>query len=432
MAIIDIRRIEDRDEEKKIQDIPKIQDEPKTPKPSYLIPEIMHISLEIFREASQSFNDLYIKKSVPILFDRVLMAIVLDGVAGYFNRDKLPRAVEDCKRYCKSAIIGEEVNFSALFDRRMGDPMRRYDMESNSKPTDDQKVEAFYREYGDSFISPLMRMIGDCLDQKFPNGLEIDCKLLRPDLYVTYDKSFPSKVAFTSMDDTLIEGKEDKDKQIFLFLKALKSLAREIVRNVGVLDEIKGASNAFHKAMEIALGIRPSDSEWSIWKSYFSGDMARGLYFCENKSLEGIINNLIHLPKDEVRKAVEVYKSQVPNSGICMRESLLLQEEYAINTAPDSGREISIQEFRPVIEEQSKGYVDAMHELLCKLFFEGEERYAIEATDSLGSSKRIKDLIGEYYHTRTTFKLTSCTSSYDSPRKYSFRVEVSFCVAECI
>ena len=421
----------------KESEAPVILNESKAPKTSDLIPEIMRISWEILRKASQNLNDLRVKKSASILFDRVIMAIILNGVAGYFDRGKLPKEEGDLKRYCEAAIIREDVKFSALFDETkasVSDLMRRYNMGDYSELTDDKRVEIFYRTYLYSLITPLMRMIEDFLDQKFPDGIEVDYKLLRPDLYVKYDKSSPSKIAFTSMDDTLIEGKEENDKQTFLFLKTLKSLAREIVRNVGIVDEIKGASNTFHKAMEIALGIRHSDSEWSTWESYFSGDMARGLYFCENKSLGGIINNLIALPKRKVREAVDAYKYQVPNSEICMRGALLLQEKYTFNTAPDYGSGVQIEESRQIIEEQPKGYVDAMHELLCKLFFEGEERYAIEATDSLGSSKRTKDLIGEYHHTTTTFKLVLDRSSggYNSPAEYIFNVEVTFHVAEFI
>lgn len=421
----------------KESEAPVILNESKAPKSSDLIPEIMRISWEILRKASQNLNDLRVKKSASILFDRVIMAIILNGVAGYFDRGKLPKEEGDLKRYCEAAIIREDVKFSALFDETkasVSDLMRRYNMGDYSELTDDKRVEIFYRTYLYSLITPLMRMIEDFLDQKFPDGIEVDYKLLRPDLYVKYDKSSPSKIAFTSMDDTLIEGKDENDKQTFLFLKTLKSLAREIVRNVGIVDEIKGASNAFHKAMEIGLGIRHSDSEWSTWERYFSGDMARGLYFCENKSLEGIINNLIALPKRKVREAVDAYKYQVLNSEICMRGALLLQEKYTFNTAPDYGSGVHLEGYRQMIEEQPKGYVDAMHELLCRLFFEGEERYAIEATDSLGSSKRTKDLIGEYHHTTTTFKLVLDRSSggYNSPAEYIFNVEVTFHVAEFI
>lgn len=418
-------------------DISKITNRNKTSNTRYLILEIMRVSLDIHRSVSLHFDSLYIKKSVPILFDQVVMVIVLDGVAGYFNRGKLPRTVEDRKRYCRAAIIREDVNFSALFDSRIGDLMRRYGIESSSKETDDQKVEVFFRKYDDSFIIPLMDMIEDLLNQKMPDELETDNKLLRPDLYIKYDKCSPSKIAFTSVDDTLIKGKDDKDKQVFLFLKVLKSLTQEIVRNIGILDEIKRASNQFHKALEIALGVRPLESDRSIWEGYFSSDIVKGLYFCESNALEGIINNLISLPKNTVREAIEMYKCKVPNSEICMRGALVLHEEYNGTTSPNSYGYGGVLERRgrQIIEEQPMGYVDAMHELLCKLFFEGEERYAIEVIDSQGNNKRIKDLIGEYYHTTTDFKLTSFEMKgigYESPREYTLNVEVTFQVVECM
>ena len=237
---------------------------------------------------------------------------------------------------------------------------------------------------------------------------------LYPDLYILYEEEAPLNAHISS---TECFTHKPWMKQFEVFFKILKSLAKKIAEQVSVFHEITKSRDPLHKAIEEAYELRSIDSEYLChcckrgW-SYIN-------FFDHGVDIERLISNLTDLTMEQVTAATKEYNSTLSNHSNCDRCSLHFERTYSIHTSPDCEPQVTIEEGGIQLKgEQPKGYLDAMHRLICKLFlflWERDDIYLrgeIRSGEYKGAGLVFADLIGKF-HMTSHFEVISSTPHRD-------------------
>ena len=140
---------------------------------------------------------------------------------------------------------------------------------------------------------------------------------------------------------------------------------------------------------------------------------------------------------EQVTAAAKEYNSTLSNHSNCDRCSLHFERMYSIHTSPDCEPQVTIEEGGIQLKgEQPKGYLEAMHKLICKLFLFPWERDYIHLWGKIRSGEYewaglvFTDLIGKF-HMTSHFEVISSTPHRDCPSSSSIEGYI-FTVKEVI
>lgn len=411
------------------------------------IAEVAHIaSSTIYSESLDILRQLYKGERFPTLYEQLTISLIIKEALNHFLGEEYPKTSDYYKTSCRTAISAGRMDLRLLLghdiDNQNADQLKKkygINTEDLSTQTNEILFEIFYDTRREQFIEPLVKIITNIFKQKGSDQGEV-YRQLYPDRYISFQRWNKTGPSIRYSTDYRPGPIEEELKDVELSIKTLKSLAKKIAEQVSVFHEITKSIDPLHKAIEEAYELRSIDSEY--------------LYHCCKRGwrdinlnyggIERPISNLTDLTMEQVTAATKEYNSTLSNHSNCDRCSLHFERTYSIYTSPDCEPQVTIEEGGIQLKgEQPKGYLDAMHKLICKLFlflWERDDiillRGKIRSGEYEGAGLDFTDLIGKF-HMTSHFEVISSTPHRDWPSSsstegYTFTVKEVILATEYI
>ncbi len=388
------------------------------------IAEVAHIaSSTIYSESLDILRQLYKGERFPNLYEHLTISLIIKEALNHFLGEEYPKTSDYYKTSCRAAISAGRMDLRLLLghdiDNQNADQLKKkygINTEDLSTQTNEILFEIFYDTRRERFIEPLVKIITNIFKQKGSDQGEV-YRQLYPDRYISFQRWNKTGPSIRYSTDYRPGPIEEELKDVELSIKTLKSLAKKIAEQVSVFHEITKSRDPLHKAIEEAYELRSIDSEYLChcckrgW-SYIN-------FFDHGVDIERLISNLTDLTMEQVTAATKEYNSTLSNHSNCDRCSLHFERTYSIHTSPDCEPQVTIEEGGIQLKgEQPKGYLDAMHRLICKLFlflWERDDIYLrgeIRSGEYKGAGLVFADLIGKF-HMTSHFEVISSTPHRD-------------------
>ena len=395
------------------------------------IAEVAHIaSSTIYSGASHILRQLYEDERFPNLYEQLTISLIIKEALNHFLGEEYPKTSDYYKTSCRAAISAGGMDLRLLLghdiDSQKADQLKKkygINTEDLSTQTNEILFEIFYDTRRERFIEPLMKIITNIFKQKGSDQEEV-YRQLYPDRYISFQRQHKTGPSIRYSTDYRPCPIEEELKDVELSIKTLKSLAKKIAEQVSVFHEITKSKDPLHKAIEEAYELRSIDSEY-LYQILLNSCCERGwsdINFDYGGGIKGLISNLTDLTVEQVTAATNEYNSTLSNHSNCDRCSLHFERTYSIHTSPDCEPQVAIEEGGIQLKgEQPKGYLEAIHKLICKLFL-GERDYIplrgkiprgkiwIERYDE--AYLLFTDLIGKF-HMTSHFEVISLTPRRD-------------------
>ena len=413
------------------------------------IAEVAHIaSSTIYSESLDILRQLYKGERFPNLYEHLTISLIIKEALNHFLGEEYPKTSDYYKTSCRAAISAGRMDLRLLLghdiDSQKADQLKKkygINTEDLSTQTNEILFEIFYDTRRERFIEPLVKIITNIFKQKGSDQGEV-YRQLYPDRYISFQRQHKTGPSIRYSTDYRPGPIEEELKDVELSIKTLKSLAKKIAEQVSVFHEITKSKDPLHKAIEETYELRSIDSEYLyqiLLNSCCEGGWD-GINF-DYRGIKGLISNLTDLTMEQVTAATNEYNSTLSNHSNCDRCSLHFERTYSIHTSPDCEPQVTIEEGGIQLkEEQPKGYLEAMHKLICKLFL-GERDY-IPLMGEIRSERYdvayllFTDLIGKF-HMTSHFEVISSTPHRDCPSSsstegYTFTVKEVILATEYI
>lgn len=389
------------------------------------IAEVAHIaSSTIYSESLDILRQLYKGERFPNLYEHLTISLIIKEALNHFLGEEYPKTSDYYKTSCRAAISAGGMDLRLLLghdiDSQKADQLKKkygINTEDLSTQTNEILFEIFYDTRRERFIEPLVKIITNIFKQKGSDQGEV-YRQLYPDRYISFQRQHKTGPSIRYSTDYRPGPIEEELKDVELSIKTLKSLAKKIAEQVSVFHEITKSKDPLHKAIEETYELRSIDSEYLyqiLLNSCCEGGWD-GINF-DYRGIKGLISNLTDLTMEQVTAATKEYNSTLSNHSNCDRCSLHFERTYSIHTSPDCEPQVTIEEGGIQLkEEQPKGYLEAMHKLICKLFL-GERDY-IPLMGKIRSERYdvayllFTDLLGKF-HITSHFEVISLTPRRD-------------------